>query len=277
MTNTPILLYHDFCSETEKHKGNFSVTWERFKEQMDYLHKNGFSAVSLSKFIAEEEYWREEDGRQKSEDGSPKDTRKKVILTFDDGDISNYHFVLPILKEKGFSATFFVTINEIGKKDKMDWVMVYDLSRNGMDIGSHSLNHTFLTAHSNYILLNELLMSKQILEKYTRKRVDFLSIPRGFYNKRVLGIARDVGFKAVCVSDAGYNNFSAENVLVLKRFTMRRQYKLKAFKSIVSGRPHVTITAAENLRSSLRNILGWQMYDKLRSLRHKEIKIEDGA
>ncbi len=273
MMKTPIFLYHDFCSQTDRHRCNFAVTWDDFKEQMDYLHENGFVAVSLAKYVAEQEYWRQE---QKSE--SPKtDTRKKIVLTFDDGDISNYHFVLPILKEKGFSATFFVTINEIGKKDKMDWEMIYDLTRNGMDIGSHGLVHTFLTAHNNYTVLNELLSSKQILEKYTRKRVDFLSIPQGFYNKRVLSIARDVGFKAVCVSDAGYDDFSNDNTFMLKRFTMRRHYKLKAFKSIILGRPQVTIVAAENLRASLRRILGYQVYDKLRSLRHKEPKDEEGT
>jgi peptidoglycan/xylan/chitin deacetylase (PgdA/CDA1 family) len=202
--------------------------------------------------------------------------RKKVILTFDDGDISNYHFVLPLLKEKGFTATFFITINEIGKRDKMDWTMIYDLTRYGMDVGSHGLSHTFLTSYNNYTLLNELLSSKQILEKYTRKRVDFLSIPRGFYNKCTLGIAKDVGFKAVCVSDAGYDDFSKDDIFVLKRFTMRRGYKMDAFKSIINGIPQVTVIVAENIRTFLRKMLGWQVYDKLRTFRHREVKVEEG-
>ncbi len=247
MNKIPILLYHDFCSETDKSKDNFCVTWDNFKAQMDYLHLNGFVGISLEKMTS-----------------ADKETRKKVVLTFDDGDISNYHYVFPTLKEKGFTATFFVTINEIGKEHKMDWPMIYDLSKNGMDIGSHGLTHSFFTAHNNYTLLNELLMSKQVLEKYTRKRVDFLSIPQGFYNKRVLTIAKDVGFRAVCVSDAGYNDFSDETRFVLKRFTMRRNYKLKAFKSVVCGRPALTIAAAENLRKTLRTMLGWQVYDRLR-------------
>ena len=250
MNKIPVLLYHDLCSETDKSKDNFAITWDHFKQQMDYLHLNGFVAVSLAKMLSDD-----------------KDTRKKVVLTFDDGDISNYHYVLPTLKERGFTATFFITINEIGKQGRMEWPMIYDLSKNGMDIGSHGLSHTFLTAYNDYTVLNELLMSKQILEKYIRKRVDFLSIPQGFYNKRILTMARDVGFRAVCVSDAGYNDFLSQEPFLLKRFTMRRGYGLKAFKSLVLGAPQLSILVGENLRSSLRKLLGWQLYDKLRRLK----------
>jgi peptidoglycan/xylan/chitin deacetylase (PgdA/CDA1 family) len=269
MDSIPIILYHNFCSETDRTKDNFAVAWDDFKRQMDYLHQNGFCVVSLAKFMAEQEYWNnEKEPRAKSQE-PPQDTRKKVILTFDDGDISNYHFALPILKEKNFSATFFITVNEIGKKDRMDWTMIYELSRHGMDIGSHNLSHTFLTGHNNYTLLNELLMSKQILEKYIHKRVDFLSVPHGFYNKQVLDIAKDVGFRSVCVSDAGYTNFDDEGVFSLKRFTMRRHYRLDAFQSIVSGTPQMTILILEGLRAAMRNMLGYQVYDRLRSLRYR--------
>ncbi len=267
MNKIPILLYHDFCSDTDTTKDNFAVTWDNFKKQMDYLHHNGFIGVSLEKMFAEIDYWKGEEakGEGGKARGETPDVRKKVILTFDDGDLSNYHFALPILKEKGFSATFFITVNEIGKEGRMDWPMVYDLSRQGMGIGSHGLNHSFLVAHNNYTVLNELLMSKQILEKYTRKRVDFLSVPQGFYNKRVLAIARDVGFKAVCVSDAGFNDFSGD-LFLLKRFTARKNYGLNAFRSVAVGSPSVVLNTTENFRTGLRKMLGWQVYSRLRQV-----------
>jgi peptidoglycan/xylan/chitin deacetylase (PgdA/CDA1 family) len=287
MNKTPILLYHNFCSGTDARADNFTVTFDNFKEQMEYLQKNDFVAVSLEKFFAEQEYWKAEDAkcegretkpawRQGRDEGRLKDGRKKVILTFDDGDASNYFFAMPLLKEFGFTATFFVTINEIGKHNKVDWSMVYDLVQNGMGVGSHGLAHTFLTAQNNYTVLNELLMSKQILEKYTRKRVDFLSIPQGFYNNRVLTIIKNIGFKAVGVSDAGFNDFEKEDLFLLKRFTMRKNYRLKVFKSIISGKPAFMISLLENTRTVLRKALGWQVYDRLRSLKHKtKVKAED--
>jgi peptidoglycan/xylan/chitin deacetylase (PgdA/CDA1 family) len=267
MTRIPILLYHDICDEAHGLKDNFCVTQENFRQQMEYLHRNGFVGVSLAKIIAEQEYWKGEEAKGEK---VHTDTRKKVVLTFDDGSLSDYNVVFPILREIGFTATFFVTINEIGKENRMDWAMVYELSRNNMDIGSHGMVHSFLTAFNNYTLLNELILSKQILEKYTRKRVDFLSIPQGFYNKRVLTIAKDVGFKAACSSDAGYNDFSNEALFLMKRITIRRNYSLKGFKSIIQGHPSPVIAISEALRTRLRNLLGWQVYDRLRQIRYKK-------
>ena len=107
--------------------------------------------------------------------------------------------------------------------------------RSGMEVGSHGLVHTFLPARDNRTLSDEMVASKRILEKNTGKRVDALSVPHGFYDKRVMSAARDAGFKIVCVSDAGYNDFSASAPFLLKRFTMRKGYDLDAFRSIVRG------------------------------------------
>ncbi|MDD5020007.1 MAG: polysaccharide deacetylase family protein [Candidatus Omnitrophica bacterium] len=267
MEKIPILLYHDCCPGKNGAVGGFDVTQEDFRSQMEYLHRNGFRALSLARLLAEREYFREEktpDGRPLKPEEVTGDTRKKVVLTFDDGDKSNFDLVLPVLKEMGFSATFFVTVNEIGKEGRMDWEMIYELAKSGMDIGSHGMTHSFLTGHNDYTVLNELLLSKQVLEKYTRKRVDFLSIPHGFYNKKILTIARDVGFKAACVSDAGYNDFLDNQTFLLKRFPMRRGYRLNTFKSIVNGLPSLSVQALEKARTFLRHVLGYQVYDRFR-------------
>jgi peptidoglycan/xylan/chitin deacetylase (PgdA/CDA1 family) len=270
MEKIPILLYHDCCSvKNGAVAGAFDVTQDGFRCQMEYLHRNGFRAVSLTRLLAEREYFKEEkspDGRPLKPEEITGDTRKKVVLTFDDGDKSNFDFVFPILREFGFSATFFVTVNEIGKDGKMEWEMIYELAKSGMDLGSHGMTHGFLTGHTDYEVLNELMLSKQVLEKYTRKRVDFLSIPRGFYNDKILTIARDVGFKAVCVSDADYNDFSDEYPFLLKRFPMRKKYQLKTFKSIINGSPSVSVRVMEKARTSLRHALGYQVYDRMRKI-----------
>lgn len=266
MEKIPILLYHDCCPVKNGAAGGLDVTEGDFRNQMEYLHRNAFRAVSLARLLAEQEYLKEEkapDGRSLKPEEVTGDTRKKVVLTFDDGDKSNFDLVFPVLKEMGFSATFFVTVSEIGKEGRMDWEMIYGLAKCGMDIGSHGMTHSFLTGHNDYTVFSELLLSKQVLEKYTRKRVDFLSIPHGFYNKKILTIARDVGFRAACVSDAGYNDFFDDQAFLLKRFPMRKGYKLNTFKSIVNGSPSLSVRALEKTRTSLRHALGYQVYDRI--------------
>jgi len=264
LNNVPILLYHEIHADNAKPKDNFSVSETEFKRQVEYLRHNGYAGVSLARFLKEMAAAKER-ATPEGGFGAP-DTHKRVILTFDDGDISNDAVAAPILKEAGLTATFFITVNDIGKDGRMPWETIYELSRQGMDVGSHAMTHAFLPSMSSYTLLNELLLSKQVLEKYIRRQVDFLSIPHGFYTKGILDIARDVGFRAVCVSDAGYNDFLDEDIFCLQRFTMRHSYSLSAFRSIVSGSPQLDVVAAENLRTFLRKALGYHFYDKLRSL-----------
>jgi len=267
MNKIPILLYHDCCPSPDAACSGLSVLQDDFRRQMEYLHHNGYACVSLARLLAEREYVRGEkraDGRPPKPEDVTGDTRKKVVLTFDDGDKSHFDFVFPILKEAGFSATFFIVVNEIGKPGRMDWTMIYELAKGGMDIGSHGMSHTFLTGQSNYAVLNELLLSRQVLEKYTRKRVDFLAIPNGFYNKQVLTIARDVGFRAVCTLDTGYNDFLDERMFLLRRFPVRKGYGLNTFKSIVGGFPSLRVQAMERARFFLRRALGYQVYDRFR-------------
>ncbi|MFB3918720.1 MAG: polysaccharide deacetylase family protein [Candidatus Velamenicoccus archaeovorus] len=267
MNKIPILLYHDCCPSPDAASSGLNVLQDDFRRQMEYLHHNGYACVSLARLLAEREYIRGEkkaDGRPLKPEEVTGDTRKKVVLTFDDGDKSHFDFVFPILKEAGFSATFFIVVNEIGKPGRMDWTMIYELAKGGMDIGSHGMSHAFLTGQSNYAVLNELILSKQVLEKYTRKRVDFLAIPDGFYNKQVLTIARDVGFRAVCTLDTGYNDFLDEHMFLLRRFPVRKGYGLNIFKSIVGGFPSLRVQAMERTRSSLRRALGYQVYDRFR-------------
>ena len=65
MTKTPILLYHNFCSEMDSKADNFTVTFDNFRAQMEYLQKNGFVAVSLEKFFAEQEHFNSKLGSSK--------------------------------------------------------------------------------------------------------------------------------------------------------------------------------------------------------------------
>lgn len=264
MTDTrriPLLLYHDFFAPNEVAKDNFAVGRESFMGQMTYLSDNAFEGISLEGLAADL-------AAAKGMGDAGAVSRRKVVLTFDDDDVSHHDFVLPLLRKMGFTATFFVTVKEVGGDRQMDWAMIRDLAASGMEVGSHGLAHTFLPAHDDRTLSDEMVMSKRILEKSTGKRVDSLSVPHGFYDRRVVSAARNAGFAAVCVSDAGYDDLSGTVPFVLKRFTMRRDYDIRSFRSIVEGRPAFSIVAAERLRAGLRAFLGYRLYDRMRSVRY---------
>lgn len=89
----PILLYHHIVQEGEQ--SSTALRQETFAHQMQLLKDNGYAAVSFEDIIAYVER------------GTPL-PEKAVIITFDDGYLSNYELAYPILREMDYPATIFV-------------------------------------------------------------------------------------------------------------------------------------------------------------------------
>jgi peptidoglycan/xylan/chitin deacetylase (PgdA/CDA1 family) len=71
---------------------------------------------------------------------------KIVVLTFDDAVQSHRDLVAPLLKEKGFGGTFFVTNAWMeDTANFMTWEDVAEVHRLGFEIGNHSWDHGHLT------------------------------------------------------------------------------------------------------------------------------------
>ncbi|WP_235954533.1 polysaccharide deacetylase family protein [Cyclobacterium salsum] len=66
---------------------------------------------------------------------------KTVVLTFDDAPASHYSHVAPLLKEKGFGATFFVCEfppNHADSSKYMNWRQMQALDRMGFEVANHT-------------------------------------------------------------------------------------------------------------------------------------------
>lgn len=95
----PILLYHHL-DETAAESGTV-LSPERFEQQMQLLSENGYTTVTFDNIIAFVE----------SGTSLPDNP---VIITFDDGYMSNYEYAFPILQKYGFKATIFAIGCSIG-------------------------------------------------------------------------------------------------------------------------------------------------------------------
>jgi peptidoglycan/xylan/chitin deacetylase (PgdA/CDA1 family) len=128
---------------------------------------------------------------------------RALVLTFDDGHISNYDTALPILIEHQLRATFFITVGCIGTGQTMDWQQIRALHAAGMEIGSHTLTHRAPAMLDDDQLRYELLESRRVLEDGLGAPVTSISSPTGFFNPRMRSIAREVGYRALCFGQIG--------------------------------------------------------------------------
>src|SRR5690606_21962509 len=124
----PVLMYHGLHPGPDA-PGRFdpvySVHPDAFAAQLDWLQRNGYRAVAAS-------------DREALEDG------RRVVITFDDGDVSNLEIALPLLRERGMVATFFVTSGFVGQPGMLSPRQVAALAEAGMEIGAHGHSHAFL-------------------------------------------------------------------------------------------------------------------------------------
>lgn len=70
---------------------------------------------------------------------------RTIVLTFDDAVRSHLTVAAPILRERGFGATFFVTHAWMPDTENfLTWAEIADLHRMGFEIGNHTWNHVAL-------------------------------------------------------------------------------------------------------------------------------------
>lgn len=188
----PTLLYHAIDKDTCLSKiigkpasSRYVLDKKKFFHQIHYLFENGFTTITLAELFNKEKC---------------SSFHKSVILTFDDGYISDLEHVLPVLKECKFGAYLFVCPSLIGRPGYLGWSDVKYLSSEFV-IGSHGKKHIPLTHLSPAELVYEIEGSRKDLEDQLGTTVDIFSAPHGAYDLRVASMLQKAGYRYVFTSD----------------------------------------------------------------------------
>lgn len=229
-------MYHSIGSQSNGEIGAelYCVSVENFRRQMEYISRT--SKLGTGPF-----------------GDSP-------LITFDDGDISDYRYAYPILKELGLKGYFFILVSKVGTTGYMGWQQIRKLKDAGMVIGSHGMSHRILTELEDKELTYELSESKKILEKNLEQTVDYFSIPRGFHSKKVINKAKEAGYKAVFTS-----NPKDTDEFKVGRIPVKGNWNLEHFITIVNNGLSFKDKTEELLKNSTKKILGTKNYDRLRT------------
>lgn len=183
-----------------------------------------------------------------------------IELTFDDGLIDNYTVAFPILKKMGLKAYFFVIVSKIGTSGYMNWEQLKELKNAGMVIGCHGMTHKILTGLNNRALDYEIKASKMILEERLGIRIDYFSIPKGHYNRRVINALKEAGYKKVFTSD------------VTSRIAVRADWDLEYFIKVVNSGLSAKDRMKETVKNVSKRMLGAKRYNVIRNVLIRDTK-----
>ena len=235
-----ILNYHKLLSANtvDPNESKFSVQKNAFIQQLDLLKRLELPIISLKQLK------------------SPENNSKiSIILTFDDGNNSDYEIAYPILKERNITATFFPVISTIGTKNHITWEQLNQLSENGFTIGSHTVSHLDLTKSNQKDIEIELCESKNILEETLSTEIESLAFPFGKSTPSIELIARELGYKNALSTKGGT---SSQNDFVLHRWNIKSTTSILEFESIIRGNKWVYFAkmTRSNLKKNAENIFG---------------------
>ena len=122
---------------------------------------------------------------------------KLVVLTFDDGNKSDYTFVAPLLQSYGFGATFYVTEGLTFLTDKtafMTWEEAKELNDAGFEIGNHTGTHPDLRTLNREETVAELEQIEQRFAEYGIDPATTLCYPSYHYTDDAISVLREKGY-----------------------------------------------------------------------------------
>lgn len=237
----PVLMYHHLLFQEDIERYNWSnnssvLSVETFEKQMDYLYENGFYTATL-------------DELQNFIDGNIDLPEKTVVITFDDGYLSNVLYAYPIMKRYNFRGTIFMIGHRVdNEQEPFDPSSTQALSLNQSykyeDVFSYE-SHTYdlhdmdekgvakVFSSDEETIINDLKNSKNLLN------AKYLAYPYGKYDENTIEYLRNSGYEMAFTIEKGYVTEDS-NKYELPRFgVIPNKMPFSRFMRIVNGKYEV--------------------------------------
>ncbi len=213
----PILMYHA-VSDNPWGDTTLFVSVKNFELQMKYLYDNGYTPLFLNEI------------------DSAKNYDKPIIITFDDGYKNIYDYAYPILKKYNIKSSFYLITDWMDGETYITPEMAVELDKSNLfEIGVHTKTHVKLGTLDYDTQYNEIIESKNTLEKILNKNINTIAYPYGSYNSDTINITKSAFDYAVTV-ESGFNYSNKLDRLRLKRFKIPRSMDINTFINVIEGK-----------------------------------------
>jgi peptidoglycan/xylan/chitin deacetylase (PgdA/CDA1 family) len=186
-----ILIYHHVAADTPEAT---SVTPDVFGRHMDLLEREGFTVWPLLRVF------------ENLDRGEPL-PEKTVALTFDDGYASVRSTAAPLLAERGWPFTIFVSPDAIdgGYALQMSWDDLRALTKDGAQVANHTLSHDHLVrrmagerpADWERRVRDEIDGAQQRIAAEIGSAPPLFAYPYGEFDRDLERVVADLGYFAV--------------------------------------------------------------------------------
>ncbi|WP_349948731.1 polysaccharide deacetylase family protein [Lacrimispora sp. BS-2] len=240
----PIIMYHQVKNSGF---GNDVISPDEFESDLKYLKENNYNTITMTQLI---DYVHD----KKELPQNP------VILTFDDGYLSTYLNVYPLVKEYNMKIVLSVigkSVDEFSKVcdeninySHVTWDEIKEMQQSGLvEIQSHSYNLHKISKgrygccqmsnesleHYEELLSNDINKLQEKIMSVTGNSPNTFTYPYGKYNDEIETIVKKLGFKATLTCKFGVNviNNDPDTLYSLKR--IRRAHNQSIKKMIKEG------------------------------------------
>ena len=193
-----MLMYHSVSPGNGEPNWSWAVSLQRFRSQLDFLAEAGWATPTMAELVAAPQKW----------------TGRTVVITFDDGYVDNL-VAWEELQKRGMRATWFMVSGSVGREPSwpsdgrpvgrlLDATELRAMQADGMEIGSHTVNHVRLTQADDKLLNAELCDSKAALENTLGSEISSFAYPYGAWDARCANAVRAAGYRAACTTRTGW-------------------------------------------------------------------------
>ena len=210
----PILMYHQVKNTR---LGKDVITPYEFESDLQYLSEHGYNTITMTDLI-----------RYVYEDQELPDN--PIILTFDDGYLTTYHTVFPLLKKYNMKIVLSIVgkcVDDFSRVDDhnlsyahITWNQVKEMQESGLvEIQNHTYNlHKIQNgrygcyqkanealSHYEELLTEDILLVQEKVQEVTGLAPNTFTYPYGKYNDNTEEIIKKLGIKATLSASYGMN------------------------------------------------------------------------
>ena len=225
MTKLPILMYHDVSLNKSE---ALTISVKKLEEQFAYLANKGYKSYHFKELM----------------DLQRLPAKKNIVITFDDGYVSQMELVIPLLEKYNLKSTFFIPLNYLGKTDEwytssieiMTAEQLHSLSPVTIELAFHSFYHKKYNELSDAEIEED---TQKCFDSVSENRFPFspvLAYPYGKYPLETLEKNKFIKQLAEHKFDYGVrignrlNKFPFQKPFEIQRIDVKGEFSLSKFK-----------------------------------------------